>query len=210
MKIKALGHACFLLETAAGTRIVTDPFDASVGYDEPRVEADIVTASHGHYDHGNVEAPVGAKHVLTENCDVTIGDVRIYTVPCFHDPECGALRGANLIFIYEADGVRVAHLGDLGHMLSDAQIAKLGALDAVLIPVGGTFTLDAQEAKALCDKLDVKKVLPMHYQTERLTLGKTLADLADFTDQFDVVEFAKGDIEVAADMPFGVLVPCLP
>ena len=210
MKIKALGHACFLLETAAGTRIVTDPFDASVGYDEPCVETDIVTASHGHYDHGNVEAPVGTKHVLIENCDVTIGDVHIYTVPCFHDPECGALRGENLIFIYEADGVRVAHLGDLGHMLSDAQIAKLGALDAVLIPVGGTFTLDAKEAKALCDKLDVKKILPMHYQTARLTLGKTLADLADFTDQFETVEFAEDDIEVAADMPFGVLVPCLP
>jgi len=210
MKITALGHACFLFETKNGTRIVIDPFEPSVGYDEPCVAADIVCASHGHYDHGNVTAPVGAKHVFTQSVDTQVEDVHIYTIPTFHDEEKGALRGTNLLFVFEADGVRVAHLGDLGHQLNAEQIERLGCLDAVLIPVGGTFTVDAQGAKAVCDSICVKKILPMHYQSAKLTLGKTLGSLEDFTSQFENVTYADGPIEIEGGGDFGVIVPKLP
>ena len=145
MKLEWMGHACFAITTDNGTRIVTDPFDEKVGYPLPWGRADIVTASHGHFDHACYER-MNPQNVVKEPGEYVFGDVKITGIASFHDDAKGAKRGSNVIFVIEADGKRIAHLGDLGHMLSEAQVAALGKLDALLIPVGGTYTLTGEQA----------------------------------------------------------------
>lgn len=124
---------------------------------EPRLPVHKILCSHGHFDHNAVDQ---AEVVPFDGpCPFTIR-----TVEAFHDSQGGALRGNNTIHILSAGGVTIAHLGDLGHQLSPEQLAAIGPLDAALIPVGGVYTLDAQGAKAVCEALRPKCVIPMHYR----------------------------------------------
>ena len=212
MKIEALGHSCFLMTTKKGTRIVTDPFDGGIGYDEPAVETQIVTMSHGHYDHHKADAPKNVQLSLDTVTEAEYEDVKIYGVATCHDQMGGALRGNNIVYVFEADGLRIAHLGDLGHLPTKEQIEKIGKLDVLMIPVGGIFTLDAKMAKKTVDLLDPRVIIPMHYQTKRLTLGKKIGKLEAFTKLFDEVSYAKErQIEILPDDGhYGVIVPVLP
>ena len=158
MKLTWYGHACFLVETAEGS-VVFDPYaPGSVpGLHLPALEADTVICSHGHDDH-NYEKGVrltGRKPSF-----------RLEQIPCWHDGECGRLRGPNTITLLEAEGLRLAHLGDLGHMLSQEQLAALGKVDVLLIPVGGYFTIDAAQAAALAEEINAGITVPMHYRGE--------------------------------------------
>src|SRR5665648_772517 len=149
MKIKWLGHSCFLLTAASGTTLLTDPYDTAAYRDTllyrsldepPGISPDVVTISHGHADHGNVEALSGTPEIVRTPRPRQAAGFSIRGIECFHDVEHGALRGENIIFLVEADGLTVCHLGDLGHELEPAQIEDIGAVDLLLIPVGGTFT----------------------------------------------------------------------
>lgn len=177
MKIKWMGHACFAIETEAGTRIVTDPFDETVGYPMPWGKADIATVSHGHFDHSHT-APLNPAHIADEAKEYAFGDVKITGVASFHDECEGAKRGKNVIFVIEADGKRVVHLGDLGHMLNDEQITAIGHADALMIPVGGTYTLTGTQAAELAQHLAPEAVLPMHYRNKWCQFDIT--DAAEF------------------------------
>ncbi|MCF0138079.1 MAG: MBL fold metallo-hydrolase [Oscillospiraceae bacterium] len=156
MKLTWYGHACFRLETDRGS-LVFDPYedDYLPGLRLPKLSADAVICSHGHGDHSNAGGVelTGASHGLG-----------ITQIPCFHDEVRGLKRGRNLITVAEAEGKRVAHLGDLGHQLSRSQLRELGAVDVLLIPVGGIYTLDAAEAKKLCDLVKPRCIVPMHYR----------------------------------------------
>ncbi len=165
MKIEWMGHACFAVTTDAGVRIVTDPFDETVGYPMPWGHADIVTVSHGHFDHNCYER-LNPAHVADKAGEYVFDGVKIRGIDSFHDDAQGAKRGKNVIFVIEADGKKVVHLGDLGHMLSDAQLAAIGKADAVMIPVGGTYTLTAQQAAEQIRAMDTEAIVPMHYQNE--------------------------------------------
>lgn len=160
-----MGHSCFSVKTDEGTRVVTDPYDATVGYPAPVGEADVVTISHDHFDHNCFE-PLKPKRVIREAGEYVVDDVKITGIPCFHDDEAGAKRGKNLIFVIEADGKRIAHLGDLGHMLSKEQADALGRLDVLLVPVGGVYTLTGEQAAELTEMLKPEAVVPMHYANE--------------------------------------------
>ncbi|MDI3480643.1 MAG: hypothetical protein PWQ97_298 [Tepidanaerobacteraceae bacterium] len=170
MKIRWLGHASFLLESQSGTRIVTDPFDGSVGYRIPKIEADIVTVSHDHYDHNYVEGVQGDPEILKTAGDFNIGGIGIKSIPAFHDEVKGAKRGPNLIFVFKIDGLRICHVGDLGHLLSKAQEEQIGRPDVLLVPVGGTFTLDAEGAAEVVNQLSPKMVIPMHFKTPAVSM----------------------------------------
>jgi L-ascorbate metabolism protein UlaG (beta-lactamase superfamily) len=158
------------LESQGGTKIVTDPFDGSVGYKIPKIEADIVTVSHDHYDHNYVEAVQGDPEVIKSPGEHSAGGVKIKGIPAFHDEVKGAKRGANVVYIYEIDGLRVCHVGDLGHLLSKAQAEEIGKVDVLLIPVGGTFTLDAEGAAAVVEQLAPKVTIPMHFKTPAVSM----------------------------------------
>lgn len=163
MKITYLGHASFLLETAAGTRIVTDPYGQDI-LPHPVAEADIVTMSHEHFDHCELrEVKDGYAAVNTAEAR-TIRDVKISCVPCWHDEVQGQKRGHNRAYIFEADGLKIVHLGDLGEAPTPALIAACSQADALMIPVGGFFTLSGEEAWAAAKALQPKLILPMHYR----------------------------------------------
>ena len=155
MKLTWLGHACFLLE-ADGYRIVTDPYTGVPGYPSLSVSAHAVFCSHGHFDHNAVDRVTLLPH---RDSPFTVREIA-----SFHDDRGGTLRGGNTIRVFTADGISVAHLGDLGHPLSAEQLAAIGPVDAALVPVGGVYTLDAAGAKSVCDALKPRCVLPMHYR----------------------------------------------
>ncbi len=151
------GHACFKIEYS-GHSIVIDPYRDVTGYPELRLTAGAVTASHEHDDHGALDQVT----VVREEGE---SPFRMETVSCFHDDAGGTLRGENRITVIEAGGKRIAHMGDLGHMLSEEQLAAVGRCDVMLIPVGGYYTVDAKGAKQVVDAADPAVVIPMHYRS---------------------------------------------
>jgi L-ascorbate metabolism protein UlaG (beta-lactamase superfamily) len=184
------GQSCFLLESAAGTRVVMDPIPSGIGYTPPAdLRGDVVTVSHEHGDHNNVALVQGKPRILRGltadkkgwvKVDEKIKDVAIRSVGVYHDEDKGAKRGLNTVFLYEVGGVRIAHLGDLGHLLTDQQLSAIGSVDVAMIPVGGTYTIDARQATRVIDQLRPRLIIiPMHYKTDVLTI-KELATVDAF------------------------------
>lgn len=184
------GQSCFVLESATGARIVMDPIPAGLGYTLPEnLRADAITISHDHGDHNNVALVIGKPKIfrgLTPDkkgwvkVKERIKDIEIRSVGAYHDDEQGKKRGLNAIFVFEVGGVRVAHLGDLGHELNDQQLSDLGNVDVLMIPVGGFFTVDSRQATRVVDQIRPRVlVIPMHYKTDVLTI-KELATVDAF------------------------------
>ncbi|MEW6447749.1 MAG: MBL fold metallo-hydrolase [Bacillota bacterium] len=182
MQIKWLGHACFLLTTREGVKVLTDPYDESIGYPLPPVAPDVVTVSHQHYDHNAVGSVKGSPAVLEGAGDHQAKGLTVRGVATFHDKNKGAQRGPNTVFIVEADGLKVCHLGDLGHPLDTAKLGEIGPVDVLLTPVGGTYTVDADEAAALVKEMKPRIAVPMHYKTERLKIN--IAPVDNFLKHF--------------------------
>lgn len=181
MIVTCLGHAKFLLELDNGLRIVTDPYDDQSGYPVTPVNADVVLVSHGHHDYNAVETIGGNPRILREAGVTTLApDVRVTALSAYHDNVHGAKRGSTLLFLLEAEGLRVAHLGDLGHTLTDAQRRTLTPVDLLMIPVGGFYTIDAPTARQVAEDLQARVILPMHYRNQ-WTSDWPIAPLEDFT-----------------------------
>lgn len=154
-----------------GYKIVTDPYTGVEGYPPLRTSAHEVVCSHHHFDHDAVDC--------VELLPGMESPFAIREVGTCHDDQGGALRGANTIRVFTAGGVSVAHLGDLGHQLTAEQLAAIGPVDAVLVPVGGVYTVDAQGAKQVCDAIGAKCVVPMHYRHDPYGLPN-VAGVEDF------------------------------
>ena len=169
MKLKWLGHSCFLITSETGLRIITDPYPQGSGlnYSPINEAADIVTVSHDHFDHNNISAVSGKPEVITGNGVKNVKGIQFNGIATHHDESQGKERGTNTIFCFSADGIKLCHLGDLGHRLSKEQIAEIGALDILLIPIGGVFTIDAKMASTVSDDLKPKVVIPMHCKTHK-------------------------------------------
>ena len=181
MKIEWLGHASFLITAEDGTRIITDPYatGGSIKYGKIDKAADIVTMSHEqHDDHNNPRTIKGKPEIITGVGSRTVKRIEIKGVKSFHDNAGGRQRGPNTIFCFTVDGIRVCHLGDLGHELNDRQVAELGAVDILLIPVGGFYTIDAETATWICERLKPRVVIPMHYRTAKCTMP--ISEAEDF------------------------------
>jgi L-ascorbate metabolism protein UlaG (beta-lactamase superfamily) len=164
MEITYLGHSSFKIKTKTAT-VITDPFDSEmVGVKFNPTEAEIVTVSHTHSDHNAVDKVSAVKKVLEGPGEYEIGGVSIVGYPSFHDSKNGAERGKNTIYVIEAEGLRLVHLGDLGHALSDDLVSEIGAVDILMIPVGGVFTIGPKEASEVASKIDPYFILPMHYK----------------------------------------------
>lgn len=187
MEVKWLGHACFLITASDGTRVITDPFNhKQLGYPAPAAKADVVTVSHEHFDHNAVEVVKGTPEVIRQPGKFRIKGLVIQGTASYHDRFEGAQRGENTIFTMEIDGMKVCHLGDLGHPLNNEQLEDIGQVDVLLIPVGGHFTIDAGEAYELTGKINPRLVVPMHYKTEYITLP--IGPVDEFTKYFSSVE----------------------
>ena len=169
MKRTWLGHSTFVLENDAGAVLVTDPVDAGSGFDLPRINADVITVSHHHFDHDAVDRIGGNPVVKDTPQPLSVAGFSICGYPAFHDEVQGAKRGPNTIFSIEADGQRFVHCGDLGHVPDDATIEALKGADVLMIPVGGIFTVDGKTAWAITKRIAPKVVVPMHYAVPNLT-----------------------------------------
>ena len=178
MRIKWLGHASFLITSETGTKIINDPYTPGMGisYGEIRETADIVTVSHGHGDHNNVAAVKGNLVVVKEIAPVEIKGIKFSGIPTYHDDAGGRQRGNNIIFCFEVDGIRICHCGDLGHSLDNRQVADLGKVDILLIPVGGGPTIGPDIATEVYHRLAPKVVIPMHYKTDKCGFPQWGAD----------------------------------
>jgi len=186
MKIKYLGHATFIITSDTGIKIITDPYETGgeFSYGEIEESADIVLVSHDHFDHSNVAVVGGNPEVVRGT--KKIKGIEFKGIATYHDDAGGRLRGKNTIFCFEVDGIKVCHLGDLGHQLSAQQVVELGKVDILLIPVGGFYTIDAKAASQVCDKLTPKVIIPMHYKTDKCGLPIASVD-----------EFLRGKKEVS-------------
>jgi L-ascorbate metabolism protein UlaG (beta-lactamase superfamily) len=173
MKITYLGHATFLFESGP-TTILIDPYDEKVGYQIPSVQPGVVLVSHEHGDHNNVAMAKGRPRVIRglaeggewRSVHETADSVVITSVPTYHDDTKGTQRGRNTVFVLEAEGLRVVHLGDLGHPLDETTAKAIGRPDVLMVPVGGHYTIDASQARNVVARLRPQVTIPMHYKTE--------------------------------------------
>lgn len=170
MRIIWHGHSCFEVKDAV--TVVTDPHDGkSIGIKTPLVKADIVLVTHDHFDHNCVRIVKGDPSVVRDPGERSLKGVRIFGLPTFHDQEGGARRGRNIIYRFEMDGMRFCHCGDLGHDLSEEQVRAIGPVDVLFVPVGGVFTIDGVQAKALVAKLRPRVAVPMHFRWGGLSIS---------------------------------------
>lgn len=165
MIIRYQGHAFFTLELENGTVIAMDPYDEFYQYPKRRLAADVVTMSHHHHDHDGIAAVATPFVSIDTAGSHALPDCRITGVATWHDHHSGAHRGANTFFVVEAEGLRIGHAGDLGHLLTPEQLRAIGKLDILLLPVGGKYTIDAAEAVQVWQQLAPTVCIPMHYRT---------------------------------------------
>lgn len=166
MKIKWLGHSCFLITSNDGVRVLMDPFDSSVGYEVPHVAADIVTTSHRHADHNYTQALQGEFFHINTTGLFSHKGIEVVGIGAFHDEENGVKRGENTIYKFVMDGLHICHCGDLGHVLTEEQRKAIGHVDILLIPVGGFYTIGPEQAVIVVRMLQPSVIIPMHFKTE--------------------------------------------
>lgn len=192
MRIKWLGHSCFLIEGRGGC-VMTDPYDASLSYRPPDYAADVVTVSHEHFDHNAVERVKGSPTVIRGEGTHHAAGFHFQGIASFHDNCGGKKRGGNTIFTFEMEGLQLAHLGDLGETLSEEKMAALAGVEVLFIPVGGHFTIGPDEAEALIRRLPALRVIiPMHFKTDRLGDNFPIAPVDNFAGKMQNVKRIGG------------------
>lgn len=186
--ITYFGHSAFRIRGKEKT-VVTDPYDKRVfGLVMAKVAADIVTVSHHHHDHDAIERVSGEPFVIDQPGEYEIKGTFILGIASFHDTEEGAKRGKNTIYLIEMEGVKICHLGDLGHKLTDRQQDQINGVDVLLVPVGGVYTLEVKKMVDLINQIEPKIVVPMHYKLQGSliklgTLEKFLEEIGEKNPQ---------------------------
>lgn len=196
MKLKWYGHSCFGMTFANGTTLITDPFDDTVGYPLCTARADAVLSSHDHFDHNHIQSVAGNPKLINTPGAHEINGVRITGTHSFHDPEQGKLRGENVIFVVEADGLRIAHLGDLGHMPNEEQLKAISGVDVMLIPIGGTYTITTPQAVEVIAQAKPRTAIAMHFKNDYC--GFPITDASEFIVLTGAVEM-PGVLEIAPE-----------
>lgn len=175
MQIIWYGQSCFEIITTPAknsqVRIVIDPFSEEIGLKAPKLEADILLVTHSHYDHNNVKAVSGSPFLISGPGEYEIKNIFIQGIASWHDNSRGQERGENTIYIIETEDLKLCHLADLGQKeLFEEQLEKIGEVDILMIPIGGTYTISAREALKIMSQIEPKITIPMHYQVPKLKL----------------------------------------
>jgi len=182
MKIKWYGHAAFLITSDQGMKIITDPYEpgfmGQLSYGKIGDTADFVLVTHDHGDHNHAATLPGPPQVVKGTGSKTVRGIPVKGISAFHDRSKGNERGVNTIFAFNVDGIQICHLGDLGHILNEKELAEIGPVDLLLIPVGGYFTIDAGEATQIADQVKPRILIPMHFKTEKC--GFPISPVEDF------------------------------
>jgi len=190
MDIQYVGHSCFRLRGKEGL-VITDPYGSSVGFPLPKLSADVVTISHDHTDHNQIQAVKSTTSrekpfVIDQPGEYEVQGISVYGYPSFHDNSKGAERGRNVMFSIFLDDVHILHLGDLGHALDDQVIENIPEVDVLIVPVGGVYTLDPAGAVEAISRLEPSYVIPMHYKTPQHDAGVygEMATVEDFVQKY--------------------------
>jgi len=192
MEIKYLGHASFLVKTK-DAKLVMDPFDPKmVGLKFPKQEADVVTVSHPHKDHSYLEGVSADALVVEWPGQFEKRGIRIWGNRSYHDKQEGKERGENILYKIEAEGVSILHCGDLGVIPSDSQLDDIGEVHVLMVPVGGKYSLTADEAMELIKKIEPSIVIPMHYGRPELAI-EGLAPLDEFVKKMGIEQLEPVD-----------------
>jgi len=192
MVITWYGQACFKIQSGERTMII-DPYAKSIGLNPPQVSADLVFVTHEHADHSNIHAVKGDYFLINGPGEYEIKGIKARGISSFHDNERGAKRGLNTLYLIEAEGIKILHMGDIGQeRLEDRQLEELGSVDILMIPVGGFFTVDAKQAVNLINQIEPKVVIPMHYKIPKLTITQ-LAGVNEFLEEFGEDEVVAQD-----------------
>ncbi|MFW2489393.1 Zn-dependent hydrolase [Clostridium chromiireducens] len=170
MQITWYGHSCFLIKTSMGKRILIDPFDSSLGYDNNFPKCDLITISNNHFDSSYINDLNLKTKVINETGEFDINFIKVEGINSFHDKYNGLKRGPNIIYIFNDNKYSLCHLGDLGHIPCVSILEKLKNIDILFIPIGGHFTLNGHEAAKLCKLISPKYIIPMHYKTNKTSL----------------------------------------
>jgi L-ascorbate metabolism protein UlaG (beta-lactamase superfamily) len=163
-EIKWFGHGCFRLRAREAT-VLMDPVGRATGYTLPKQKADIVTVSHPHPGHNALGQVQEGYFLIDGPGEYEVSDVFVTGIRTYHDNERGKLRGFNTVYLLELEDLRICHLGDLGHQLTDEQSEQLDEVDVLLVPVGGGSALDSVGANEVIGQIEPKIVVPMHYRT---------------------------------------------
>jgi len=215
MKIKWLGHACFLITSDSGLKILTDPYEAGfrgiISYGPVTESPDIVAISHQHGDHNYTGDLQGSPEIVQGAGRHLVKDIEFVGTPCYHDRASGQERGDNTIFCFTVDGIQVCHCGDLGHPLDASALHSLGHVDMLLIPTGGpAATLELDEAVDLWEKLEPSVVIPMHFRNQKCNFPKYgIEDLVELKPT--AVRAGKSEVEfTAGQLPKGQILILMP
>ena len=205
MEITYIGHSCFKVKTKNLT-LVFDPYDPKkTGYALPKLSADIVLVSHDHFDHNFVSGVSDYKLLIDKPGEYETKGVFIYGLESFHDNKQGKERGKNNLFHIEADGLSLLHLGDLGHELSKETLEQIPSVDILFVPVGGKYTIDAEEAAEVISQIEPGIVIPMHYSTKNTSgVLASLDPVKKFLDEMGVEtikEIEKLKISSKSEIP---------
>jgi L-ascorbate metabolism protein UlaG (beta-lactamase superfamily) len=218
MTIQYLNHSSFLIKVKTNgnslTKILIDPFDDSIGVKFKSTEADIVLISHMHNDHNNIAGvknmqasdlnndTMGAlsdkPFVIKTAGEFEVNGVMIKGIQSFHDNSGGSERGPNTIFTITINDLTVCHLGDLGHKLDKDQIEKLGSVDALMVPVGGVFTIGPETAAEVVSQIEPSVVVPMHFKSDKHSdMYADLKTVEDFKNELGEADVkAKDELTV--------------
>lgn len=204
MQIQWLGQSCFKIQSKNNGQeitIITDPYDDDIGLKSLKLQADIVTISHNHHDHNNLDAVGDDTFIISTPGEYETKGVFIYGLPAYHDSQEGKERGNIVIFKINTEDISLVHLSDLGHDLSDELLDKIGNVDILLLPVGGTYTIDAKKASEIVSAIEPRIVIPMHYQIPGLKLKNKLDSVENFlkesglpSETMDKLKIAKKDL----------------
>lgn len=187
MQIQYYGHSCFKLTTKPAGRatdditIFFDPFDKSFGLRPPQGHADVVFVSHQHHDHNNVSALKDNPVIIDAPGEYSVKGVNVVGIDVPHDDQEGTQRGRLSAFLLESEDLKICHLGDLGGELTGKQLEEIDGVDILMVPIGGTYTLDGKKAADLCRKIEPAIIIPIHYKTKGSTMD--IADEKKFCDE---------------------------
>lgn len=183
MHISWYGQSCFKI-LGKDIVLITDPPNKKVGVNSPRTKADVVTISHNHLSHNNTEKIKENPRVIDTPGEFNVKGANIYGIPSFHDKEEGKNLGTNNIFVIEIEKIKVCHLGDLGHKLSDSQLNMVDGVDILMIPVGETNLITIKEAIEIINAIEPKIIIPMHYSIKGLK--NKLSPLSKFCEEMSL------------------------
>ena len=203
MEIRWLGQSCFEIKNKV-LAVVTDPYSEKIGFKLPKLKANIVTVSHDHYDHDNVDAIEGVSaekkpFIVNNPGGYEVQGVLIEGISTFHDAQEGKERGLNTVYDIKMDGINICHLGDLGTDLKEEQIEMLDGVDILFIPVGGKYTIDAEHAVKIINKIEPRIIIPMHYSIPGLKeeidgIDKFTKELGMDAETLDILKLEKKDL----------------